>query len=152
IPFFDANGKPTDYVRLKPDRPRQKDGKPVKYESPKGAGNLPYFPPGTLAALQDPMRPLVITEGEKKAAKADQEGFPCIGLVGVWGWQKKRQKDKGGRGTGVRELIDWLASISWKLRTVYLCFDADTAEKRDVVNAAWHLGETLVRLGATVKI
>src|SRR5439155_13598773 len=34
IPFFDAEGKPTGYVRLKPDLPRKgKDGKSIKYES-----------------------------------------------------------------------------------------------------------------------
>jgi hypothetical protein len=85
IPFVDAEGKRTDYTRLKPDRPRtdQKTGKPIKYESPVGLPNRAYFPPGTLAALRDPSAALVITEGEKKAAKADQEGFACIGLVGV---------------------------------------------------------------------
>ena len=78
--FVDAEGKATGYIRLKPDRPRKsKDGKPIKYESPKGAGNRAFFPPGTLAALKDSSIPLVLTEGEKKAAKADQEGFSCIG-------------------------------------------------------------------------
>jgi hypothetical protein len=34
------------YCRLKPDQPRQDaHGKPVKYESPKGKPNEPYFPP-----------------------------------------------------------------------------------------------------------
>jgi hypothetical protein len=32
--------------------------------------------------------PLVITEGEKKAARADQEDIPTVSIVGVWGWQK----------------------------------------------------------------
>src|SRR5262249_5448047 len=102
IPFRDAEGRPTGYCRLKPDRPRKakEDGKAIRYESPKGSSNIAYFPPGTLAALKDPSVPLVITEGEKKAAKADQEGFPCIGLVGVWGWQKKRVKDKDGKAQG----------------------------------------------------
>src|SRR4051794_4265734 len=38
IPFVDASGNPTDYCRLKPDRPRKNksNGKPIKYESPKG--------------------------------------------------------------------------------------------------------------------
>ncbi len=37
IPFRDADGKPTGYVRLKPDQSRQSDGKAAKYESPAGA-------------------------------------------------------------------------------------------------------------------
>jgi P4 family phage/plasmid primase-like protien len=150
IPFVDAEGKPTGYVRLKPDRPRQKEGKPVKYESPMGLPNLPYFPPRTLAALKDPSQPLIITEGEKKAAKADQERFPCIGLVGVWGWQKKRAKGKDGKPTGERELIDSLASIAWQGRLVYVCFDSEM--NPHVRGAEWHLAETLIRHGATVRI
>src|SRR5215467_11866146 len=37
IPFTGADGELTDYCRVKPDRPRtDRDGKTVKYESPKG--------------------------------------------------------------------------------------------------------------------
>src|SRR5438445_3922347 len=68
ISFRDADGKPLEYSRLKPDCPRRgkEDGKPIKYESPKGSANRAYFPPGTLAALHDPSAPLLVTEGEKK--------------------------------------------------------------------------------------
>jgi hypothetical protein len=154
IPFRDADGKALDYCRLKPDRPRtaNKDGKRVKYESPKGASNHPYFPPGTLAALKDPAAPLVVTEGEKKAAKADQEGFACIGLVGVYGWQQKRAKDKDGKPQGDRELIPGLAGIPWQGRPVFLVFDSDAADNPNVRLAEWYLAEVLARHGATVKV
>ena len=154
IPFFDTAGKTNGYCRLKPDCPRKgnEDGKPIKYESPKGSTNRAYFPPNTLAALHDPSAPLVITEGEKKAAKADQEGFVCIGLVGVYGWQKKRTKDKDGKPQGERELIDDLAPIPWQGRPVFLCFDSDAATNPHVRAAEWHLAETLTRKGAIVKM
>jgi putative DNA primase/helicase len=154
IPYRDAEGKPTGYCRLKPDRPRKakEDGKPIKYESPKGGSNLPYFPPGALPALKDPSTALLITEGEKKAAKADQEGFACLGLVGVYGWQKKRAKDKDGKPQGERELNDGLAPISWQGRPVSLCFDSDAATNPTVRAAEWHLAEVLARHGAIVKI
>jgi hypothetical protein len=154
IPFVDADGRPTGYCRLKPDRPRKSkdNGKPIKYESPKGAGNLPYFPPGTLAALQDVSRSLIVTEGEKKSAKADQEGFPCVGLVGVCGWQKKRPRDKDDRPQGERALIDKLAQIAWQRRLVFLCFDSDAATNPNVRLAEWHLAETLQRHGAIVRV
>jgi putative DNA primase/helicase len=154
IPFVAAAGKPTGYVRLKPDRPRKSkaDGKPIKYESPKGASNRAYFPPGTLAALKDSSIPLVLTEGEKKAAKADQEGFACIGLVGVYGWQKKRTKDKDDKPQGERELIDDLAAIPWQGRPVFLCFDSDAATNPNVRRAECHLAEALARKGAIVKV
>ncbi len=153
IPFVGIDGNPTGYARLKPDKPRKgKDGKPVKYESPKGSSNRAYFPPGTQAALKDVSAPLIVTEGEKKAAKADQEGFACIGLVGVYGWHKKRAEDKDGKAQGKRELIDDLAPIPWQGRPVFLCFDSDAATNLNVRSAEWHLAEVLTRTGAVVKI
>ncbi len=99
IPFYGPDGKFLDYVRVKPDKPRPgKNGKkPPKYESPVKEPNRVYFPPLTRGAtLNDPTIPLLITEGEKKAAKADQEGFRCLGLVGVYGFQNKREKNDDG--------------------------------------------------------
>jgi hypothetical protein len=153
IPFVDINGKATDFVRLKPDRPRQdKEGKPIRYESPKGLGTRAFFPPDTLPVLKDPTIPLLITEGEKKAAKADREGFPCVGLVGVYGWQRKRAKDKDGKPVGNRELISDLAAIAWQGRLVYLTYDSDLAKNDHVRWAEWHLAECLERHGATVRV
>jgi putative DNA primase/helicase len=154
IPFMGLDGKPTGYSRLKPDRPRQQkeDGKPVKYESAKGAKNRAYLPPATRSVLMDPTIPLVITEGEKKAAKADQEGILCIGLIGVYGWQKKRDKEANGKPIGERELIDDLAGIAWKGRTVYIVFDSDAATNPRVRMAEWHLALALVAHGAVVKV
>ena len=94
----------------------------------------------------------MITEGEKKAAKADQEGFPCIGFVGVYGWQKKRARGQEGKAQGERDLIDDLAAIPWQGRPVFLCFDSDAATNPNVRRAEWHLAEALVRHGAVVKI
>jgi putative DNA primase/helicase len=154
IPFMDAEGKRTEYVRLKPDQARKgkEDGKSVKYESPKGSSNRAYFPPGTLAALKDPSQALVVVEGEKKAAKADQEGFACIGLVGVYGWQKKRAKDQDGKAQGERQLIDPLASIPWQGRPVFLGFDSDASTNPNVRRAEWEFAEVMARHGAAVKV
>jgi putative DNA primase/helicase len=153
IPFLDAEGKPTGYTRLKPDRPRKdKNGKPIKYESPKGASNHAYIPAGTRGALTDPSAPLVITEGEKKAAAADQHGFSCVGLVGVYGWQRRRQKDKDGKVVGDRELIPDLATVPWQGRPVYLANDSDIASNPNVRQAEFHFAEALARQGATVRV
>jgi putative DNA primase/helicase len=154
IPFVTANGEDSGYCRLKPDWPRKskEDGKPIKYESPKGSNNRAYFPPDTLAVLHDPSKPLLITEGEKKSAKADQEGFPCIGLVGAHGWQRKRRRDEKGEPQGDRELVEDLATLPWQARTVYLCFDSDAATNPNVRRGEWHLAETLARKGAIVAI
>lgn len=153
IPFFDLNGKRNGYVRLKPDNPRTgKNGKPNKYESPVGTGNRAYFPPDTVEAIRSPLQPLIITEGEKKAAKATQEGFPCIGLVGVYGWIKTRPRDKAGKPIGKRELTDCLRALAWEGRTVYLCFDSDVMDNRNVQWAERHLAKVLTGHGAIVKI
>jgi putative DNA primase/helicase len=154
IPFMSAEGNPTGYARLKPDHPRKSkdDGKPIKYESPKGVANRAYFPPSTRATLKGSSIPMVLTEGEKKAAAADQHGFASIGLVGDWGWQKKRIKGKDGKSVGERELIDDLSAIPWQGRPVYLVFDSDAATNPNVRWAEWHLAEALARRGATVKV
>jgi putative DNA primase/helicase len=153
FPFVDTDGHPTEYCRLKPDQPRKrKDGKLIKYESPKGSANRAFFPPGTISALRDLSAALIVTEGEKKAAKADQDGFPCIGLVGVYGWQRKRVKNNDGNLQGERQLIEGLAGIVWQGRTVFLCYDSDAVTNPNVRLAEWHLAEALACLGATVRI
>jgi hypothetical protein len=153
FPYCHADGSPNGYHRLKPAQPRKgkRDGKPVKYEAPAGLPNRAYFPPGTVPALKDPNVPLLVTEGEKKAAKADQEGFTCIGLAGVYAWQKKRPRHDG-KPTGPRELIEDLASIPWQGRVVYILFDSDAAENPHVRWGEWHLGQALAARGAVVKV
>jgi DNA polymerase I-like protein with 3'-5' exonuclease and polymerase domains len=149
IPFPDTSGKLFGYGRLKPDTPRNspKDGSPVRYESPRGKGNHAYFPPGVWDLFTDTAVPLILVEGEKKAAKAMQENFPAIGLVGVYGWQKKRVNKEGPR-----ELIDDLEAICWEERTVYICFDSDITQKQQVAWAEWHLAEVLTAKNAIVRI
>jgi Domain of unknown function (DUF3854) len=167
IPFFDANGRPmrqakhfhavsgdyADYVRLKPDSPGLNDeGTPRKYESPCGEPNHAYFPTWTRSVLQDPSIPLLITEGEKKAAKADQEKLPCIGLVGVWGWQQKRPRGADGKPRGPRILLSELADIAWQGRIVYIVFDSDAATKKEIQQAQNQLKACLAPYGADVRI
>lgn len=151
IPFPNADGSPSGYVRCKPDAPRVADGKPVKYESPVGTPNRAYFPPATLPVLADPSVPLLITEGEKKAAKADQEGFPCVGLVGVWAWQQKRTTDAKGKKVGPRELIHDLAGVPVRGRRVTIAFDSDLTDKPDVARAEREFASQLREAGADVR-
>jgi hypothetical protein len=127
IPFLDTAGQPLTwngkdrtgqaftlpYVRLKPDTPRVLDGKPVKYESPKGSASRHYIPPGVGPLLTDPTAELLIVEGEKKALAGTQAGFTSLGLSGVWNWTQKRVKNSTtGRVVGPRKLIDDLDRIA----------------------------------------
>ncbi len=153
IPFVDTTGERTGYCRLKPDRPRKdQNGRAIKYESPKGLPNRVFIPPTTRAALSDVSVPLATVEGEKKSCAADQNGFPTIGLTGVWTWQKKRPRNANGKPVGERELIDDLMSIPWQGRTAYIVFDSDAAVNEKVQDAERCLAQALTRQGAHVKI
>ena len=124
FPFSTPNGR-NGYCRVKPDRPRQCGGKAVKYESPKGQPNQVYLRPGVGDVLADPTRVLLVTEGEKKSLCASQYGFPCLGLVGVFGWKEKNRES----------LLPALERVAWKDRPVYIVFDSDIATKEDVQDA-----------------
>lgn len=93
-----------------------------------------------------PEIPLIITEGELKAAKACKEGFPTIGLGGVHSW---RSNPHG---------LMWLPELSgkdsilWGGRKVYICFDSDVRQKPDVANALKGLSDELNNLGAFVHM
>ena len=138
IPFRNSNG----FTRFKPDNPRKnRDGKPIKYESPHGQPNRVFVPPGTDTALSDSSRPLLITEGEKKSLKADQDGFPCIGLTGVFAWKDKNHE----------RLIPDLDLIEWNGRCVFIAFDSDAAEKEGVADAERRLAAQFKNRGADVK-
>jgi hypothetical protein len=163
FPFRDPDGNPMTrahpeggeraYVRLKPSHPRaDKKGKPIKYESPAGTPNRLYIPPGARGALDDPAVPLLVTEGEKKALAATQHGFPCVGLVGVYGFQKKREKAADGKPIGPRELIPDLDRVAWAGRCVVVCFDSDAAGNPNVGWAEYHLAELLTARGAVVRV
>jgi len=68
IPYPDSDG--FYRVKLFPPVP-DKDGHAIRYYQPAGTAPRLYLPPRARAALADPSVPLLITEGEKKALKAD---------------------------------------------------------------------------------
>lgn len=153
FPFPSLDGsKP--FVRFKPDTPFVRaDGKASKYLSSKDADNRLFIPATTRKALADPDVSLLVTEGEKKAAKADQDGFPCVGLTGVACW---RQKPRDATGKKVEdapgEPIPDLDAIAWRGRTVYAAFDSDASRKAEVKRERWALRCELVRRGAEVRV
>jgi len=130
-----------EYVRVKLDNPPlDSRGKPIKYMNPPGAMPRAYIPPQTAEAIKRGAA-LLITEGEKKAAKADQDGFPCIGIGGVWNFKQKR----GG-------LIPDLAEIHWSEKGVWLVYDDDYHVKTNVQQAAQRLACELTARGALVYV
>ncbi|MBN2475849.1 MAG: DUF3854 domain-containing protein [Pirellulales bacterium] len=140
IPFLGPGGS-NGYHRLRPDNPRRLKDKPVKYESPAGRPNEVFTPPGTFEAIKTPGAEIGVTEGEKKAAKADQEGFPCLGLVGVYGWKTAKAE----------RLLPALEAIDWRNRPVWIGFDSDIDKNENVQDAEARLAAQLASRGAMVK-
>lgn len=142
FPYCDAAGE-LIYHRAKPDSPRNdRKGKPIKYETPKGHANRLYLPPGVAAKFADTTCELLITEGEKKALAASQIGFPCLGLVGIFGWKEARRE----------ALLSDFNVIAWSGRPVVIVFDSDAASKPEVRDAAARLAKQLQNLGARVRV
>jgi hypothetical protein len=87
----------------------------------------------------NPNVPVIITEGELKAAKACKEGFPTIGLGGVYNWRSAKLG------------ISWLPSLEWlkwERRNIYICFDSDYKTNVMVCSALKELAEELQRRGS----
>lgn len=137
------------YFRLKPLRPLSgSDGETRKYLAAEGGGNHLYLPPGLIEpeAIEDTDADLVITEGEKKALKAVQEGFMALGIPGVWSWRTTADE------TGETEPVEELDDFDWHQRDVYLAFDSDAATNPHVQEAEDALAEELHGRGAEVRI
>ncbi len=138
------------FYRLKPQRPLvYGNGDVRKYLAKKNGGNRLYLPPyeDQRGVITDTECDLIITEGEKKALKAYQEGFTAIAFSGVWNW-----KERTDSGTGQSRVIPELDGFCWSNRTVYVAFDSDAAENRDVEKAQQALAKHLHGRGARVII
>jgi RecA/RadA recombinase len=130
------------YARVRIDNPGP-DGK--RYRSPRGQGNRLYVPPILEPKiLEDSSRALYVTEGEFKALKATQDGFPCVALPGVWSWKTRLH----GRSLPIPDL----GRVAWQSRTVVVVFDSDLAEKPPVAWAEHQLCKELRRREAAVHI
>jgi hypothetical protein len=115
--FCDPKGNPylhqgKPFYRLKPEPEQLKGDDPPKYLTPKDAGCRPYFSRLATEEKYKTCKSLLITEGEKKADALTHNGFPCIGLSGVYGWKDKR--------SGESKPLPELEEFNWKNRLVYL--------------------------------
>lgn len=95
IPYYSITGAPLGFYRLR--LLGQPAGANV-YRQPPNTNNHLYFPPQFLPCLEALIircsktkeRPFVIiTEGEKKAAKACKDGFPTVAVSGVDSWRNR---------------------------------------------------------------
>lgn len=151
ITYFSPAGKPTDFYRVrylaKPPGFAGTVKKPQRYAQPKGSFNEVYLPPllkRTWAeVLNDPSVPLVVTEGELKAAAASSVGLSCIGLGGVDVWRSAKH------GATMLPVLD---KAKWTNRPVTIVYDSDAATNENVVRAQNQLARALIERGALPAI
>lgn len=159
LPYYGSDGKPMKAHPAWPDFYRirylaeaakgfsdvAKDVKPQRYSQPPNTGVCAYLPLNTdwTDLERDPDQPLMITEGELKAAKACQEGFPAIGLGGVYNFRSSK--------TGVFWLPE-LEAFEWARRRVSIVYDSDYTSKPDICAAINVLAEELQARGALVEL
>lgn len=141
IPMYGPGDTIPATVQVKPTQPRPgANGKPVKYESPRGAGVVLDVNPLAQGSLPDATVPLWITEGVKKGDAIVSAGGTAISLTGVWGWKM-----------GSLPHESW-ATVALDGRDVYLAFDSDALDKTGVWDALSALEKFLTKRKANVKI
>lgn len=158
IPYFGPDRKPLSphpkwpvfyRVRYLGERPKGFEdlagGKPQRYSQPPESGVCAYFPLSTdwNVIAKDPEYEIIITEGELKAAAASAEGFPTIGLGGVWCFRSSKD------GTW---FLPELERVAWNKRTTYVCFDNDYLSKPNICMAINALLGELQERGAYVRV
>ena len=145
LPVWNAAGEVGVY-QARPDEPRvSAKGKPIKYETPHESTMLIDVPLPAREGVRDPRRPLFVTEGIRKADSAVSLGLCCIALLGVWNW--RGTNEHGGKTA----LPDW-ELVALNGRRVYLAFDSDAFEKREVYGALDRLKRFLESRGAEVSV
>lgn len=110
-----------------------------KYIKPKNKTSRLFRPLGlSVDTLKNDY--LIITEGEKKAIKAVQEGFNCIALAGVWGWKKKIDEEEQNKEAlqNNEDIIPDIVDLNLKNKNIYLCYDNDMWQKEEVCKALYH--------------
>lgn len=150
IPYFDTQGKQTGFFRYRylvdtrTGFERISGLKQRRYTQPQESVPQVYWPPFLeWSDYSDGVGDLIITEGEKKAAKTSKMGLPCIGLGGVWSFQNAPRNEP---------LLPDLESINWKDRRTFIIYDSDAADKLQIQMAEYRLAKQLTRAGAAVKI
>jgi hypothetical protein len=149
IPYFHLDGTVNCFERWKLLPPRKTKDGTQKYSQSAGSDSHLYLPricPWTSVA-SDTSKPVLITEGEKKAAKACQEGLSAIGVAGLWNFLQKLD-------SGERLVIPTLDQFQWTAREVPLIPDSDAwRPDRELALAGFYeLGQELISRGATVHL
>lgn len=113
----------------------------TRFFQEESSGVMAYFPTNIPweDIINDPGQPIIITEGELKAAKTCKEGFPTIGLGGVHSYQSAK--------SGLI-FLPQLERIVWVKRTVFIIYDSDSKTNVGIVRALNNLADVLATRGA----
>lgn len=144
-------GRQVPYTRIRVDRPREPGRRyenPLKARIDQGLPFHPYVAVAVAALSKDPRAPVVVTEGEKKALTLTQEGWPAIGLPGVFLFTDPASDRPHARRPLHPDLRRW----AWRGREVRVCFDSDRLNKDGVGLACERLCAALTRAGALVRV
>jgi hypothetical protein len=145
IPVYNTRGdKVLDQLKSKTPR-KNKQGKPVKYETPLNSNMALDVHPLMLHKVKNPKETLWITEGLKKADSLTSRGCCTIGLLGVYNWRGKNEL--GGKTA----LAEW-ENIALNGREVIICFDSDVMTKKQVHKALERLKNFLESRKAKVSL
>jgi len=132
IPYHDLNGRPTGAVRV-----RLFGTDKGKYRSPVGQPISIYIPVNLKTLLEAGNGVIFVTEGEKKAAKAVQEGIPCIAISGIDSWfdpmSRETEKDHDETLTHYTPVHPTLKNIirDYDIGIVVIVGDSDTTSQSD---------------------
>ena len=168
------NWLPMMWGRFKPDTPLLcgKNNKSIKYESPpKVANRVTYFdlpshlwerlaaryhiklsPSSLISAIfwewlkQHPEIPIILTEGEKKAACLLSMGFAAIALPGIWGGRVGSKHNE--------QLHPDLLPMAQKGRKFIILFDYETKPKTryNIYQAILRTGEAIEKAGCECEV
>lgn len=153
IPYFDLSGAKTKFWRYrylestKTGFDALTNKKPLRYGQASKTLNEVYLPPiggmNWRQVAKTTEVPLVITEGELKAACATKMGIPTLGLGGVWCFKSNAAR---------APLLPMLQQFDWKDRMVYIAYDSDAVTNPQVMTAENALARELLNHGAAPHI
>jgi hypothetical protein len=116
IPIRDVHRR-VPFVLIRPDQPRRKDLRTIKYEQPKNTILTLDVPPSVHPILCDPSKPLWVVDGPRQADAMASSGVACVATLGYRSWRHFRR-------TGRPLLSDW-DHIRLDGRQVIVAFGSD---------------------------
>lgn len=148
---YERDGEIQDFMRVRyyKETPTVQgfttERKKQRYSQPQDSGLFPYFPIvdtfDWVEIAEDVDIPIIIVEGEKKAACGCLMGLPTIGIGGVYNFARDG------------ELLPHLKNIEWEDRDLYIAFDNDIKTNNKIVVAESRLAtEMSIKHGANVKM